>query len=56
MDITALLLSRIQFAFTISFHIVFPAFSIGVVAWLSLLEALHLKTGRPAYRVLFEFD
>jgi cytochrome d ubiquinol oxidase subunit I len=55
MDITALLLSRIQFGFTISFHIIFPAFSIGLAAWLTVLEALHLKTGRPAYRLLFEF-
>src|SRR6202048_4691199 len=55
MDITALLLSRIQFAFTISFHIVFPAFTIGWAAWLTVLEALHLKTGRPTYRVLFDF-
>src|SRR3977135_3822169 len=55
MDITPLLLSRIQFAFTISFHIIFPAFTIGLAAWLTILEALHLMTGRPAYRVLFEF-
>src|SRR3981081_1379119 len=55
MDTTALLLSRIQFAFTISFHIIFPAFSIGLAAWLTILGALHLPTGRPAYRVLFEF-
>jgi cytochrome d ubiquinol oxidase subunit I len=55
MDVTALLLSRIQFAFTISFHIIFPAFTIGLAAWLTVLEALHLRTGRPAYRVLFEF-
>jgi cytochrome bd ubiquinol oxidase subunit I len=55
MDITALLLSRIQFAFTISFHIIFPAFSIGLAAWLTVLEALHLATGRPVYRVIFEF-
>ena len=55
MDLTALLLSRFQFAFTISFHIIFPSFSIGVAAWLTLLEALHLATGRPAYRLIFEF-
>ena len=55
MDVTALLLSRIQFAFTISFHIIFPAFTIGLAAWLTVLEALHLKTGRSAYRALFEF-
>jgi cytochrome d ubiquinol oxidase subunit I len=55
MDATALLLSRIQFAFTISFHIIFPSFTIGLAAWLTLLEALHLGSGRPVYRVIFEF-
>ena len=55
MDLTALLLSRLQFAFTISFHIIFPSFTIGLAAWLTVLEALHVVTGRPAYRVLFEF-
>jgi cytochrome bd ubiquinol oxidase subunit I len=55
MDALALLLSRLQFAFTISFHIIFPSFSIGLAAWLTVLEALHLWTGRPAYRVLFDF-
>ncbi len=55
MDLTALLLSRLQFAFTISFHIIFPAFTIGLAAWLTVLEALHLATGRPAYRLVFEF-
>jgi cytochrome d ubiquinol oxidase subunit I len=55
MDITALLLSRLQFAFTISFHIIFPSFTIGLAAWLTILEALHLRTGRPAYRLVFEF-
>jgi cytochrome d ubiquinol oxidase subunit I len=55
MDMTALLLSRIQFAFTISFHIIFPAFTIGLAAWLAILEALHLTTGRAVYRVIFQF-
>src|ERR1700741_3010589 len=55
MDITALLLSRIQFAFTITFHIIFPSFTIGLAAWLTVLEALGLATGRPVYRVIFEF-
>jgi len=41
MDATALLLSRIQFAFTVSFHIIFPAFTIGLAAWLTVLEAPH---------------
>jgi cytochrome bd ubiquinol oxidase subunit I len=55
MDVAALLLSRLQFAFTISFHIIFPSFTIGLAAWLTVLEALHLGTGRPAYRQVFEF-
>jgi cytochrome d ubiquinol oxidase subunit I len=55
MDITGLLLSRLQFAFTVSFHIIFPSFTIGLAAWLTVLESLHLATGRPTYRLLFEF-
>src|SRR6266567_5639416 len=55
MESMALFLSRIQFAFTISFHIIFPTFTIGLAAWLTVLEALHLRTGRSAYRVLFDF-
>jgi hypothetical protein len=55
MDLSALLLSRLQFAFTVSFHIVFPSFTIGLAAWLTTIEALHLATGRPAYRIVFEF-
>ena len=55
MDALALLLSRLQFAFTISFHIIFPSFSIGLAAWLTILEALHLATGRTVYRVVFDF-
>jgi cytochrome bd ubiquinol oxidase subunit I len=54
-ETTALLLSRLQFAFTVSFHIIFPSFTIGLAAWLAVLEALHLATGRPAYRAVFEF-
>jgi len=55
MDMTALLLSRIQFAFTITFHIIFPSFTIGLAAWLTVLEALRLATGRPVYRVISDF-
>jgi cytochrome bd ubiquinol oxidase subunit I len=55
MELTALLLSRIQFAFTISFHIIFPSITIGLAAWLTVLEALGLATGRSVYRVVFEF-
>ena len=55
MDLTALFLSRLQFAFTISFHIIFPSFTIGLGAWLVVLEAVHLATGRQVYRRLFDF-
>jgi cytochrome d ubiquinol oxidase subunit I len=55
MNMTALLLSRLQFAFTISFHIIYPSLTIGLAAWLTVLEALQLRTGRPAYRRVFEF-
>jgi cytochrome bd ubiquinol oxidase subunit I len=55
MEWTALLLSRVQFAFTVSFHIIFPSFTIGLAAWLTVLEACRLVTGKPIYRRLFEF-
>ena len=55
MDQMALLLSRIQFAFTVSFHIIYPSFTIGLAAWLTVLQALYLATTRPAYRVVFDF-
>ncbi|HTC10564.1 MAG TPA: cytochrome ubiquinol oxidase subunit I [Acetobacteraceae bacterium] len=55
MDTTALVLSRLQFAFTISFHIIYPSFTIGLAAWLTILEGLYLATSRPAYRAVFEF-
>jgi cytochrome d ubiquinol oxidase subunit I len=55
MDITPLILSRIQFAFTISLHIIFPAFTVGLAAWLACLEALSIATARPVYRRLFDF-
>ena len=42
----ALELGRLQFAFTISFHIIFPAISIGLASYLAVLEGLWLKTRR----------
>jgi len=55
MDPIALLLSRVQFAFTVSFHIIFPSFTIGLAAWLTVFKALDFATGRPAYCAVFEF-
>ena len=43
------MLARIQFAFTISFHILFPAFTIGLASWLAVLEWRWLKTGDAVY-------
>src|SRR5215510_14878088 len=51
----ALLLARTQFAFTMAFHIIFPAFSIGLASYLAVLEALWLKTGRDVYLRLFRY-
>lgn len=53
--IETLILARIQFAFTISFHILFPAFTIGLASWLVMLEFLWLRTGRAAYQSLYRF-
>lgn len=55
MELTPLLLSRIQFAFTVSFHIIFPAFTIGLAAWLTFLEGCGLVTGDKIYRRLSDF-
>ena len=55
MDLDPLLLSRIQFAFVIAFHIIFPAFTIGLASFLAMLEFLHLKTGRAVYDNLYKF-
>ena len=45
MELDPVLLSRVQFAFVISFHIIFPAFTIGLAAWLATLEGVRLLTG-----------
>ena len=52
---TALILARVQFAFTVSFHFIFPAFSIGLASYLAVLEALWLKTGHERYLNLFRY-
>src|SRR6478672_5158627 len=55
MDLDPVILSRIQFAFVISFHIIFPAFTIGLAAWLATLEGMQLATANPVYRRVFDF-
>lgn len=49
------LLVRWQFAFTVSFHIVFPAFTIGLASYLAVLEGLWLITGLSTYLTLFNY-
>jgi len=48
-------LSRLQFAFVISSHIIFPAFTIGLAAWLATIEGARLATGNALYRRVFDF-
>lgn len=52
---TALELARIQFGFTITFHIIFPAITIGMASYLTVLEGCWLRTKKPVYRDLYHF-
>ena len=51
----AILIARAQFAFTIGFHIVLPAFSIGLASYLFVLELLFLTTGRGVYLDVYNY-
>jgi len=53
--LTALELSRIQFGFTVSFHIIFPAITIGMASYLAVLEGLWLWRKKPVFRDLYRF-
>jgi cytochrome d ubiquinol oxidase subunit I len=55
MDLDPLLISRIQFAFVVSFHAIFPVFTIGLASYIAVLEALLLKTGNPVWEQLAKF-
>lgn len=54
-NLDAVILARAQFAFTVSFHFIFPSFSIGLASYLMVLEALWLKTGQGVYANLFRY-
>lgn len=54
-ELSPLLLSRIQFGFVMSFHILFPAFTIGLASWLAFLAGMYLKTRRTLWRELYLF-
>lgn len=51
----AVFLARVQFAFTIAFHFIFPAFTIGLSSYLAVLNAQYLRTGNRAYYALFNY-
>src|SRR5690606_38665123 len=51
----AILLARIQFAFTIAFHILFPAFTIGLASYLAVLEGLYIKTRNLIYLNIYNY-
>ncbi|HVW69664.1 MAG TPA: cytochrome ubiquinol oxidase subunit I, partial [Steroidobacteraceae bacterium] len=52
---SAELLARLQFAFTVSFHFIFPAFSIGLASYLAVLNGLWLRTRDAAYLKLYDY-
>jgi cytochrome d ubiquinol oxidase subunit I len=54
-DLDALILARLQFAFTIGFHIIFPVFTIGLASFLAVLEGLWLVTKQARFRNLYLF-
>lgn len=49
MELDPLLLSRLQFAFVVSFHAIFPVFTIGLASYIALLHGLFYKTENPAW-------
>ncbi|MFC3128232.1 cytochrome ubiquinol oxidase subunit I [Coralloluteibacterium stylophorae] len=55
MDLDPLLLSRIQFGFVISFHVLFPAITVGLASWLAFVEWRWLRTHNPLWRELYFF-
>jgi cytochrome bd ubiquinol oxidase subunit I len=55
MELDSVLLARLQFAFTMAYHIIFPSFTIGLAAWIATLEGMWLATGREQYARLARF-
>ncbi len=54
LDLDPVLLARMQFAFTVSFHIIFPAFTIGLASFLAVVEWRWLRTGNTLYRDIYK--
>ncbi|WP_413166253.1 cytochrome ubiquinol oxidase subunit I [Aeromonas salmonicida] len=55
MELDPLLLSRIQFAFVVCFHAIFPVFTIGLASFIAVLETLSYKTSNPVWQELSKF-
>jgi cytochrome bd ubiquinol oxidase subunit I len=55
MELDPVLLARLQFAFTIIYHIIFPAFTIGLSAYIATLCVIWMRTGKEHYRTLAQF-
>ncbi|HVA14449.1 MAG TPA: cytochrome ubiquinol oxidase subunit I [Stellaceae bacterium] len=55
MALDPLLLSRLQFAWVIAFHILLPAFTVGLASYIAVLEGIHFFTDRDVYRRLSNF-
>ncbi|MEC9368731.1 MAG: cytochrome ubiquinol oxidase subunit I [Pseudomonadota bacterium] len=55
MEFDALMLARVQFAFTVAFHIIFPTFTIGLSAWIATLQVMWLRSRNDRYRELARF-
>lgn len=55
MELDPLILSRIQFAFVVSFHAIFPVFTIGLASYIAVLEGLAFKTRNPVWTKLSGF-
>lgn len=55
MPFDPVILARLQFAFTVSFHIIFPSFTIGLASYLAMLEFLWLRTKKDVYKTLYKF-
>ena len=55
MELDPVFVARLQFAFTIIFHIIFPTFTIGLSAYIATLCVMWMRTGRERYRLLAQF-
>jgi cytochrome bd ubiquinol oxidase subunit I len=55
MEFDPALIARLQFAFTVAFHIIFPTFTIGLSAYIATLCVMWMRTGKQQYRLLARF-